>query len=793
MDAISPADFLQAERLLTIETPLGKDAFLMERFSGREMVNGLFHFEAAVRAKRDDVSPQDIVGKNVTVSLDLGEGRRRLWNGLVTNLVEEPRLTRNLRQYVLTMRPDLWLLSQRSDCRIWQNQTTLDIAKALFSEHGLAAPDGFGVDQAPPAQEYSVQWNETDLAYLLRRLEEDGLYYWIRQKDGKQTLVISDTPTRWDEGADGKDGAERYATGSTDRNHINAWRRTFAFTPGKRAGRDWNFETPNQVPGAFKPSLVKMPRNAEYELYEYPSRALDTDANNRASRLRIQATEVDHEAIEALSTVRTLAPGAKVTPYDVADPEHTFETAVVTWIEHEASDTTYETGSGEPSYRNLFGALPARLPATPHRRTARPRIDGSQIALIAGPEGEEIHTDQYGRIKLQFPWDRRAKKDGSDTKWVRVAQPWAGGQWGSQVIPRIGMEAVVTYEGGDPDRPLVTALVPNPVQKVPYDLPGHKTKMVLRSNSHKAQGYNEVSFEDEAGKENLFLHAQKDQTTKVLNNQASRVDANALHSVGANHSLEIGSNMSQQVGGGLNMVIGGVGGAANAIAGGLLGALSANSAGLLQQAMTLAGAAAANAPSSANRNADAAGAAVGAPPAQSGGGGMGDMVAKAAGYAGLMSSGALGAMAAGMDAARGGLNDAKPSGLRADAGDGMRNSGSKLGGQVGSMIGQGVLNALISRMQNTSVGIAQTEQVGVAKVVNVGQVYNQNVGHTKRVTIGQELFIGVGGGKDKDGKEQPPKSILLMKADGTILIKGVRIYTEAESHIQNIAPMVDNN
>lgn len=553
MDAVN---YTQANRLMTIETPLGKDVLLMERFSGREMVNDLFEFECTVRAKRDDVTPQDIVGKTVNVTLKLHEDKRRTWNGLVTDLVEEPRLSRDLRQYVLTLRPELWLLSQRSDCRIWQRKTTIEIAKTLLSEHGLRAPDVGGVLNQPPAQEYSVQWNEDDLTYLLRRIEEDGLFYWIRQQDGKQTLVLADSPTGWDKGSDGGDGRQRFTAGSTDRDHITAWRRSFKFTPGKRAGRDWNFETPTTIPGSEVPSKVKLPRNGSYELYEYPVRALDKKSSERATTLRMQAVEHSHEGIAAISTVRDLAPGAKVTPYDLAHPEYKYETSVVMSIEHEAVDTTYETGQEEPSYSNTFTVLPARLPATPHRKTQRPRIEGSQIAIIAGPQGEEIYTDQYGRVKLKHLWDRRAKGDGTDTKWVRVAQPWAGTNWGSQVIPRIGMEAVISYENGDPDRPIVTALVPNPKQNVPYPLPANKSRMVLRSNTHKGAGYNEISMEDENGQQNLFMHAEKDQTVKVKNNQTERVDANAVHSIGQNHSMQVGANVSHQVGGGMTQIIG---------------------------------------------------------------------------------------------------------------------------------------------------------------------------------------------------------------------------------------------
>lgn len=740
------AAFLQADRLLRIDTPLGADLFLMESFTGTEMVNDLFEFTVALRAKRDDVRAEELVGKNVDVTLDLGAGERRNWNGLVTALDEEPRLTRTLRQYILTLRPDLWLLGQKSDCRIWQNKTALDVAETLMSEHGLRAPDAGGVLQPPPPQEYSVQWNETDLSFLLRRLEEDGIHYWIRQEDGGQTLVLADSPEGWDKGADGGEGRERYAAGSTDRNHVTSWKRRFAFTPGKRSGRDWNFETPGTVPGATTPSQVNLPRNGTYELYEYPSRALDTGSNERAGRLRMQSVEADHEGIESQSSVRTLKPGARLTPYDVAHPEHQFETTVVMRITHEAHDTTYETGTGEPSYENRFTALPARLAATPHRLTARPRIDGSQIALIAGPQGEEIHTDQYGRVKLWFPWDRRAKKDGSDTRWVRVAQPWAGGTWGSQVIPRIGMEAVVSFEAGDPDRPIVTALVPNPSQSVPYELPANKTRMTFRSNTHKGEGFNEFSMEDEAGKENFFQHAQKDMTTRVRNTRTSRIDSHDIQSVGANRAVEVGGNQKQEIGGSMNLTVGGTGaGALGALAG--VAGLAGHSAGLLSQAGEIAG----------------------------GAGGL-----ALTGFAGTLASSALGFLSGGGLGARDGVVSGPTP--RTDAGTALAGSGQGMGDDTSGLFPlSGIMNTVVGAFKSDSVGVAQVEQIGLAKVTNVGATALESVGKFKKIAVGEEFVIECGDSK------------FIMKANGEVLILGKTFNFVATDNFQMRGKPIDLN
>jgi type VI secretion system secreted protein VgrG len=225
-------------------------------------------------------------------------------------------------------------------------------------------------------------------------------------------------------------------------------------------------------------------------------------------------------------------------------------------IIHTARDNSYETNEGGVEYENTFTAIPAKVPATPHRLTHRPKIEGTQVALVAGPEGEEIHPDQYGRIKLWFPWDRRAKKDGSDTCWVRVAQSWAGAGWGGQIIPRIGMEVMVTHLDGDPDRPLVTGVVPNSRQKVPYKLPENKTKSVFRSNTHKGKGFNEITFEDESGREEIFMRAQKDLTVKVDNHATKRVDANQVVSIGGMSLREIEKSSTENVAQNLSINVG---------------------------------------------------------------------------------------------------------------------------------------------------------------------------------------------------------------------------------------------
>jgi type VI secretion system secreted protein VgrG len=746
------ADFIQASRILKVVSPLGEDQLLPERVTIEEGVCSLFEIKLSARAKKPIVKPEELIGRLVDVSVEVqqGEGEggvRRPFNGLVTELNEGPPVTRGLRSYSMVLRPQMWLLSRRSDCRIWMDKTAIDIVETLFSEHGIPAPDTSGIVTPPPPQHYSVQWNETDLAYLSRRFEEDGLFYWFSHEDGKHKLHVGDSASSWlgpSPSAQGE-GRVRLAQGSSDRNHINDWSRRYSYVPGQRAGADWNFETPRMVPGTMTPSLVQMPEAIKRELYEYPARISTVAQAERAEKLRMQASEADHDRVSSSSTSRILEVGRRFTPYEVAHPDHVYEEYVVTKMTQKVVDRSYETNTNEPEYTNTFEATPSRVPMTPHRETRRPRIEGTQVAIVAGPAGEEIHPDQYGRIKLWFPWDRKAKKDGSDTCWVRVAQNWAGSTWGGQVIPRIGMEVMVAFIDGDPDRPLVTGVVPNPSNGVPYDLPANKTRMVMRSNTHKGSGFNEMTFEDDAGRENMFFHAQKDQTTRVLNDRTKRVDRHEVSAIGANRTVEVGGNQKHEVGGSMNTVVGGTGPGAMALMAAVQG-LAGQTATLLGQAGQIAG-----------------------------GGGAG-----LAAFAGTLASSALGFLSAGgLGSRQGVVSGPSP---RADAGTALAGSGTGVGGAASSLFPlPGIMNTIVGSFKSDTVGVARVEQIGVSKVTNVGQTSLEKVGKFKKVIVGEEFVIECGASK------------FIMRKDGTVIILGTHFNFTASGPTQINGVVVDLN
>lgn len=558
-------EFVQASRVLRVSSPLGDDVLLPERAQIFEGVNALFEITVVVRSKKDIVAG-DLIGKAVDIELEIGQSEEdgeplyRPFNGIVTELHEGPAVSRGLRSYHFVVRPSLWLLSQTRDSRIWLGKSTLDVLETLLSEHGLKHADADGVLNPAPAWDYSCQFNESDLRYLLRRFEQDGYFWWFSHEKGAHTLHVANHAAGWLDPSTAAQGESRVrlARGSSDRNHITEWMRRFSYVPGKRTGADWNYKTFGTIPMDSTPSLVELPDNHRREVFEWPARAMNHGEAEEAERLRSQASEADHERVSGASAVRFLEAGRRFQPYDVANPDAEYEEHIIVRAEHVVVDRSYETGNSEPEYRNSFEAIPSRIALTPHRETPRPRIEGLQVAVVAGPDGEEIHCDSDGCIKLWFPWQRhRAKKDGSDTKWIRVATNWAGQGWGGQVIPRIGMEVLVAFLDSDPDRPIVVGLVPNPKNKVPYELPQHKTRSVFKTQTHKGAGFNELRFEDKQGREEIFIHAQRDLNSVVEHDETRLIKQDRLSRVGGNDELRIDGMQSTDIVGAYNVTIGG--------------------------------------------------------------------------------------------------------------------------------------------------------------------------------------------------------------------------------------------
>jgi type VI secretion system secreted protein VgrG len=524
------AGFTQEKRQIAVTTPLGKDVLLLTAFTGEEELSRLFRFDLDMLSSNPGIAAKDIVGKSVTVSVHPPGGTVRYFNGLVSRFSAGSLQFRSLRQYRAEVVPWLWFLARTADCRIFQNKTAPDIVEQIFKDLGFSAYE-LNLKATYVKREYCVQYRETDFNFVSRLLEQEGIFYWFRHENGKHTLVLADQASAY------KDCLEKdveYSPGSFVPNHVSEWEHRYEFRPGKWAQTDYNFETPSTSLMTNTNTVVKLPGNDRYEVYDYPGEYLKKGDGEAATKVRMQGDEVPFDVVAGAGTCSTFTPGGKFTLKKHDCASEAGKGYVITSIRHEANEASYQTGEAPVfTYRNSFTCVPDAVTFRPARTTPEPVVQGPQTAVVVGPSGEEIYTDKYGRVKVQFFWDREGKKNENSSCWIRVAQGWAGKNWGIVFHPRVGQEVVVSFLEGDPDRPLITGRVYNADQMPPYELPKNQTQSTIKSRSSKGGGttnFNELRFEDKKGNEQVFLHAEKDMDWRVKNDSREFV-VNDRHQV----------------------------------------------------------------------------------------------------------------------------------------------------------------------------------------------------------------------------------------------------------------------
>jgi type VI secretion system secreted protein VgrG len=513
--------YAQATRRLQIETPLGEDVLLVRSFSGGEGLSQLFHFELELMSENDSISYDAIVGKDVTVGLALSDDeQQRFWNGYVSKFYQAGR-DASLAVYRATVVPWFWFLNQTTDCRILRNKAVPDIVTGIFGEYGFKDFEKRLTGSYQP-REYCVQYRETDFNFLSRLMEEEGIYYFFEHSDGKHVLVMADSP-----------GAHKVCKnqpsarcslapdGVRDDDRILEWVQEQAYRPGKVTTTDYNFEMPAT-------SLLSTVQGKQpYELYDYPGEYQSKGQGDGLARIRLEEQQTPVSAARAVSDCRAFSAGYRFTLQDHYRSDLN-KSYVLTWVSHNARHgMDYRSGSLEDDrteYTNVFRCVPDTTQIRPPRTARIPIVTGPQTATVVGPPGEEIYTDKYGRVKVQFFWDREGKSNENSSCWIRVSQPWAGKGWGGMQIPRIGQEVVVDFIEGNPDNPMITGRVYNAASMPPWDLPGKKVVSGLRSNSTKGGGgFNELSFDDTKGNELMNLHAQYNMTGSVGHDQTNTV------------------------------------------------------------------------------------------------------------------------------------------------------------------------------------------------------------------------------------------------------------------------------
>jgi type VI secretion system secreted protein VgrG len=545
--------YTQEGRKFRVDTSLGPDVLLLERFTGEEAISTPYAFTLHMVSEDPALNQyfaSALLRQPVSVRMELPDGSRRFIHGLCSR-VAQGATDGPLTNYQAEVVPWLWFLSLWSDCRVFQKLSVPEIVEQVFKERGftdyrLALQGSF------EPREYCVQYRETHLAFVSRLLEEEGIFYFFEHEADKHTLVLANTksqvqpcPGQATARMAGQAGPWQHADVVTG---LVAER---AAHTGKVTLTDYNYLTPSANLEA------PVEGRAPEERYDYPGRYDERDDGERYARLLLEAHEAQEFVVRGEGTCRAFLPGYRFELEEHYCDDLNREYQILR-VRHEGSSGGFGTdrGDDELDYRNSFECISASVPYRPPRATPRPIVHGSQTAVVVGPGGEEIWTDEHGRIKVQFHWDRLGKKDENSSCWIRVAQPWAGKGWGSLAIPRIGQEVVVEFLEGDPDRPLVMGSVYNAEQTPPYSPKDGGVVSGLRSKTHKkSAGYNEMSMDDTTGKEKVTVHAQynmdstveNDETHTVHNNRTVTVDVDHTESVGNNQTMSVGNDQKLEV------------------------------------------------------------------------------------------------------------------------------------------------------------------------------------------------------------------------------------------------------
>jgi len=551
--------FTQDGRFMAITTPLGKDVLLLDSFSGVESISRLFHFKLGMYADSETtVAFDQLLGQKVTVTLQ-GKSPRYI-NGIISRFSQGQRVkgvdqNSMLVRYDAEIVPQLWLLTKNVQSRIFQRKSVPDILQEVLQ----------GLDVSPDIQgtfeprDYCVQYRESDFDFASRLMEEEGIYYFFKHTDSGHQMVLANTPqshpqVSWPAPIKYE---EAHGAGREDE-RISEWIKSQEIRTAKQTLRDHCFELPddnleaakeivNSVTAGTVSHKFKLGANSSLENYDFPGRyaqrfdGVDAGGSDEASNLqkiyqdnaRTAGIRIQEEAaaglhVQAHSDCRFLSAGYKFTLDGHFNANGAY---VLTDVEHTASiEGTYAQGNQPGTvYSNVLHCIPIALPYRPQRRTPKARVEGTQTAVVVGPSGEEIFTDKYGRVKVQFFWDRQGQNDANSSCWVRVGTLWGGKQWGGVHIPCIGQEVIVAFEEGDPDQPVIVGGVYNADQMPPYALPANKTQCGLKSRSSLKGGtddFNEMRLEDKKDSEEIYFHAQKDFNRVVENNDSLKVGSN---------------------------------------------------------------------------------------------------------------------------------------------------------------------------------------------------------------------------------------------------------------------------
>ncbi|BBB24993.1 type VI secretion system Vgr family protein [Amphritea japonica] len=513
-----------------LQSAADAEQFSLLRLEGAEEISSLFEFAIEVVSADGDIDFSTLIGQSAFVTLldqtdsasfDLNSESVRHIHGMVARVsLGEQGLHQS--SYHITLVPRLWMLKHRKNSRIFQHQNIQQIIDTILAEAGLNADEfRFDLSKSYPEYDYCVQYRETELDFIQRLLAEEGIHYYFEHSEESHVAILSDASIS-NPAISGDPQLDCYhdSQGAVREQHIFNFSYRESVVPGKVTLRDFNFKKPSLKLESAKAAELDIP----LEVYNYPGRFMDTRQGANNATILLESLNSYRQSAKGQSDVNRMTPGYsfELTGHDRDELNAEY---LIARVEHECSQPqVLEAGSTTEGsqYSNKYLCTPFTVPFRPDTDINYPRVKGTQTATVTGPEGEEIYTDEHGRIKVQFHWDREGQGNETSSCWIRVSQAHAGGSFGGMFIPRIGEEVIVDFLEGDPDKPLIIGRVYHGLNRPPYKLPEHKTRSTIKTNSTKGgDGFNEIRFEDKKGEEQVFHHVEKDLDQRTKNDQRS--------------------------------------------------------------------------------------------------------------------------------------------------------------------------------------------------------------------------------------------------------------------------------
>jgi type VI secretion system secreted protein VgrG len=535
----------RSRSILQMTSPLAADVLIPTAISGYEAISQPFSYRVQIVSTQSDISSDQVLHLPGCVILRRDDDPARYFHGIFQEFAAAGQARDGMYAYHAVLVPKFWFLSQTIDCRIFQKKTAVQILQQMLQDAGVTATD-FRVYNNPPTREYTVQFNETDLQFATRLMEETGLYYFFEHSADQHTFVVADSNNAFQPIPD---GTLRFNANIRGEDVLTAWHSPRATIHGQVTLKDYDPTQPSKMLEATDDGAQDIPGAKSRDVFLWPAATFDHGIVAGRSKFMMDAAMASDAVVSGAGAFRPLTAGATFTLEADADAGIQGASYAVRWMSFEAVDESWSTDGAPAFYANSFESFDTSTQWRQPFSVPKPDMGGVHSGIVLGPQGEEIYTDEYGRVKVQFFWDHWNEATADLSIWARVVQPWAGNGWGTQFIPRVGTEVAVAFMNGDADHPVVLGGLYNGQQMPIYPV-AEKTKSGLRTRSSLQGGtseFNELTFDDKKGQELVFTQAQKDMSTKVKNDQTLSVGNNRSVTIGNAETITVGEGRTTQI------------------------------------------------------------------------------------------------------------------------------------------------------------------------------------------------------------------------------------------------------